>query len=254
MSDIEKIKIIDSLGQEFTLPKTFELRSEPLSKKSSLLGVAFVHGAKDVSDGMYNPRIVTVSGKIWASSDYEYNEKWDAIAEHLIKENIRIQNRGRQINCKKVQDISHDYPSNLGYHYGEVGISFLCLDPFWYSANAVQKQFSVTGSPYQFQFDVGGKVETYPLIIITNSDVNSDFTLKNITDDGREFEISDSGAVQGTEIQIDCKEGTVVRDGETNLISVFSGLFLRLLGGRTNQFEYTGANCNITFQYKNAWI
>jgi len=42
--------------------------------------------------------------------------------------------------------------------------------------------------------------------------------------------------------------------GATNLTAVFSGLFLRLLGGRTNEFKYTGADCDITIQYFEAWI
>ncbi len=250
---IEKIKIIDSIGQEFTLPKTFELRSEPSARRSELLDAAFIHGAKDVSDGMFTPRHVEVTGKIWADTDAEYNQKWDALAEHLIKENIRIQNKNRQIRLLKIVEISHDYPSKAGFHYGEVSIVFLAADPFWYSKSAQQKERTVITSPDTFQFDIGGKMETWPIITIENNADNFDFTLKNITDDNREFRIQDTGATNGTTIIIDCKAGTAMR-GATNLIAVFSGLFLKLLGGRQNSFEYTGANCDITIQYFEAWI
>jgi len=251
---IEKISIIDSLGQEYTLPKTFELRSEPIAKKSDILSLAFVHGAKDVSDGMFRPRIIEVSGKILAKSDTAYNEKWDAIAEHLIKEDIRIQNKGRQINIIKIEDISHEYPSQVNYHYGEISIRFLAIDPFWYSKTAKEKDIVITSSPKNFQFDIGGQIETFPEIKIENNADNIDFTLENTTDDERSFRIQDPNALNGTTIIVDCKEGTAIRDESNNIISVFSGLFLRLLGGRQNSFKYTGSNCKITMQYKEAWI
>jgi len=250
---IEKIKIIDSIGQEFTLPKTFELRSEPLARRSNLLDTAFIHGGKDVSDGMFTPRHIEVSGTIWAYSDAEYNAKWDALAEHLIKDNIRIQNKDRQIRLLKIVDISHEYPSKAGLHLGEVSITFLAADPFWYAKNAQQKERPVTSSPDTFQFDIGGKMETWPIITIDMNADNFDFKLENITDTNREFRIQDTGATNGSTIIIDCKAGTAMR-GATNLIAVFSGLFLRLLGGRTNEFKYTGANCDITIQYFEAWI
>jgi len=251
---IERVKIIDSLGQEYELPKTFNVRSEPVSRKSELFDIAFSHGARDVSDGCFSPRIVEISGRIWASSDSEFNTAWDALAAWLLKDDVKIKFRGRVINCKKILSIDINHPSTVPYHFGEVSIQYLALDPFWYSYSAILKQFSISTSPYTFSFDVGGNVETYPLIIVENSTLNSSFSLKNITDDNREFSVADSGAVAGTKVYIDCKEGTVERDESTNLISVFSGLFLRLLGGRENQFEYSGAACTLKFQYREAFL
>lgn len=250
---IEKIKLIDSLGQQYQLPKTFELRSDPGGRRSRALETAFVHGSKDVSDGMFREKIIEISGKIWADSDTEFNQKWDPFLEHLIKEDFRIQDKGRRINIKRVLEVTKEYPSPVNYHFGEITIAMLAEDPFWYSVNSQQKEINVTSSPKQFQFDIGGKMETWPVIIIDNNALNTDFELENTTDDERSFRILDTGALSGTTITIDCKEGTVKR-GTTDLIPVFSGLFLRLLGGRQNQFKYTGANCDITLQYFEAWI
>jgi len=250
---IEKIKLIDSIGQEFVLPDTFELSSEPSGRRSNLLDTAFIHGAKDVSDGMFTPRHIEVTGKIWADTDAEYNTKWDALAEHLIKDNIRIQHRDRQIYLLKIVGISHDYPSPMGFHYGEVSITFLAIDPFWYAKSASQKERAVTTSPDTFQFDIGGTMESYPIITFDMNADNVDFKLENITDSNREFRVQDTGALNETTVIIDCKAGTALR-GATNLIPVFTGLFLRVLGGRLNEFKYTGANCDITIQYFEAWI
>lgn len=249
----EKIKIIDAEGQEYYFPKTFELRSEPIAKRSATLDAAYVHGSMDVSDGMFGQRIVEVSGKIWASSDTEYNTKWDAIAEHLAKEDFRIQNRNRQMNIKKIESIAHDFPSKLGYPYGEVSIQLLAIDPFWYSKTEKEKSITIVPSPYEFTWGIGGKIEVYPIIIIRNYASNTDFTLRNITDSNREFRITNSSALEGTTITVDCKEGTVTRDG-TDIITSFSKMFLRLLGGRDNRFKYTGANCKIVMQYREAWL
>ena len=249
----QKIKLIDSVGQEFYLPKTFELRSEPIAKKSAILEVAYVHGAKDVSDGMFSQRVIEISGKIWAATDAEYNSKWDGLAEHLIKEDFRIQNRDRQIRIRKIEEVSHEYPSNVGYSYGVVTVRMLAVDPFWYGKTAKQKEITITSSPYQFQWDIGGKVETFPTIIITNNADNPDFKLENTTGIAREFRIQDVLNTNGTIVTVDCVNGTVKR-GTTDIIAKFSGMFLRLLGGRSNLFKYTGANATITMQYYEAWI
>ncbi len=249
----EKIKIIDALGQEYYFPKTFELRSEPIAKKSAILEVAYVHGARDVSDGMFAERIIEISGKIWANSDAEYNSKWDAIAEHLAKEDFKIQNRGRQINIRKVEEITHDYPSTRDLPFGEVTIRLLACDPFWYATTAQEKQIVITSSPYEFQWDIGGKIEVWPVIIFENNADNADFTLENITDD-REFRIQDTSNTNGTTVTVDCVNGTVKRNNSVDIISKFSGLFLRLLGGRSNHFRYTGAAVKIKMQYREAWL
>jgi len=250
---LDKLKIIDSIGQEFEMPKTFEIRNDPARRRSKLLPVAFNHGAKDVSDGMFASKMITVSGEIWAESDAAFNVKWDALAEHIVKDDIRIQNRGRQIYLKKIAGVSVTYPSTALNHVGKVSITFVAADPFWYSAASVQKQKVVTASPDSFQHDVDGLMETWPIITIVNTNDNFDFTLKNETDDDRELQIIDVAADAGTTIYIDCKNGTVLR-GTTDIISKFSGMFLRLLGGRTNEFTYTGADCVITMDYYLSWI
>ena len=250
---IEKIKLIDSIGQEFELPPKFELRSDPGGRRTQALETAFIHGAKDVSDGMFRPKIIEISGKIFATSDAAFNAAWDSFQEHLVKENFRIQDKGRQIYIKRVLEITKEYPSPVNYHYGEISIAMLAEDPFWYSASAIQKQQAVTSSPKEFQFDIGGKMETFPIILIENNAANTNFTLQNITDGNRIFQVQDSGAANGTRIEINCKTGIVLRDS-TNIIAVFSGLFLRLLGGQTNNLKYTGADCDITLQYFEAYI
>jgi hypothetical protein len=149
-------KIIDADGNEFTFPKTFNVRSEPAAKKQAVIDVAFAHGARDVSDGKMSQRVIEVSGKIWATTDADYNTAWDALATQIVKEQFKLQDRGRQINVWKVQDIQHAYPSLVNYRYGEVTLQLLCLDPFWYAIAAKTKTFSLTTSPQIFQFDAWG--------------------------------------------------------------------------------------------------
>jgi hypothetical protein len=251
----ERLKIIDSVGNEFYLPSKFEIRSEPIAKKQGLMDVAFAHGARDVSDGKMTTRTIEVTGKIWAATDAAYNTAWDNLAKEIIKENFKLQDRGRQINVLKIAEINHAFPSQVNYRYGEVSINFLCIDPFWYAVSAKSKQFGPTpGSPLDiFQFDVLGNIEVYPVITILNQANNTDFTLEAVTDGAKSFRIQDAGALTGTTIEVDCALGTVKR-GSTNIIDKFSGFFLRLLGGRENKFHYTGADCTITFNFKEAWL
>ena len=202
---------------------------------------------------MFAPKFIQVSGKIWAGSDAAYNTSWDALAEHLIKEDLRIQSRGRQIYLKRVVGLTHDYPSKVAYNYGVVTITYLAADPFWYSSSALEKEIGITSSPKLFEFEIGGKMETWPIITIENNEDNFDFTLINKTDADRTFQVEDTGAADATTIIIDCKAGTILRSS-TDLIGVFSGLFLRLMGGQTNEFSYTGGDCDITMQYFESWI
>ena len=157
------------------------------------------------------------------------------------------------MNIKKVEGISHEFPSTVGYPYGEVSIRLLATDPFWYAKNARSKEITISASPHEFTWGIGGKIEIYPILIFYNQASNTDFTLRNITDSNREFRITDSNALSGTTITVDCKEGTAMR-GSSDIISSFSKLFVRLLGGRDNRFRYTGANCKITMQYREAWL
>jgi hypothetical protein len=249
----EKLKIIDSNGNEYYLPKTFEVRADPSAKKSNLMETAFSHGARDVSDGMQQPRTIEVSGKIWADTDAAYNLAWDALAKELLKENFKLQDRGRQINILKVIGVGHLFPSLRDLPYGEVSLQLLAVDPFWYSATTKTKVFNITSSPYVFQFDVAGNADTFPSILIENNANNIDFTLEHTTDSERKFRVQDAQALSGTEISVDCAVGSIARDG-TDIISKFSGLFLRLLGGRENKMKYTGAACILTIQYREAYL
>lgn len=249
----ERLKIIDSVGNEFYLPSKFEIRSEPVAKKQALMEIAFAHGARDVSDGKMTTRIVEVTGKLWAATDAAYNVAWDNLAKEIVKENFKLQDRGRQINVLKTSEINHAFPSQVDYRYGEVSINFLCIDPFWYAISAKMKQFVITSTPTDFQFDVLGNIEVYPVITILNQANNTDFTLEAVTDGGKSFRIQDAGALNGTTVEVDCAAGTAKR-GSINIIDKFSGFFLRLLGGRENKFTYTGAACTITIFYHEAWL
>ncbi len=247
-------KLIDADGNEFYLPKTFNIRSEPASKKQSLMDIAFAHGARDVSDGKMTTRVIEISGKIWADTDIEFNAAWDALAVQILKEGFKLQDRGRQINVWKVQDIQLSYPSKAPRRFGEVALQFLCLDPFWYAIVEKEKEFSMTTSPQIFEFEVLGNVETHPVITIANLADNADFKLKSITDGNAEIRIQDASALSGTEIVIDSPAGTVMRDEDFDIISAVTGRFPRLLGGRPNQFEYTGAAATITVTFREAWL
>jgi phage-related protein len=249
----EKLKIIDSNGNEYYLPKTFEVRADPSAKKSNLMETAFSHGARDVSDGMLQPRTIEVSGKIWANTDAAYNLAWDALAKELLKENFKLQDRGRQINILKVIGVNHAFPSLRDLPYGEVSLQLLAVDPFWYAITTKTKVFNITSSPYIFQFDVAGNSDTFPLIKILNGASNTDFKLEHTTDSERELRVQDAQALINTEIVVDCSVGSVTRDG-TDIISKFSGLFLRLLGGRENRMKYIGAACTLTIQCREAYL
>lgn len=251
---IEKLKIIDAGDNELSLPRGFNIKAEPVGRRTSVLEVAYSHGGRDLSDGCFTPRRVEIAGKLWAHSDDDFNEKWDSLAFILVQENIRIKYRGRLIHAVRAEDISLVYPSQVGFHFGEVVVSYLCVDPFWYALQTKTVDVSTGGtSPYNINLTPLGNIEVFPEIKITSYDDNASFSLRNVTDGEREFTFEDAGVGDGSIVEINCKTGEVALDGDSAIAS-FSGMFLRLLPGRENTLRYTGAEAKIEIFYREAWL
>ena len=251
---IERPKLIDSVGNQLELPKTFNVRGIPVGRRTSVLDIAYSDGGKDYSDGCFTPRRVEISGRLWATSESEFNEKWDQLAAFLAKENLKIQYRGRYINTIRVEEINHSDPLPVNYHYSDITLRFLCVDPFWYELISKSVVVETQGaSPLNIVVPVSGTVPVFPEIKITNNADNISLSLKNASDGDRGFEFEDTGALSGTIISVNCRTGTVTLDGN-NKIASFSGLFLRLLAGQDNTLVYTGSSAKIEIFYREAWL
>jgi len=251
---MDRPKLIDSVGNELELPKTFNVRSAPVGRRTAVLEAAYSDGAKDYSDGCFTPRRVEISGNLWAATAEEYNAKWDELAAFLVRENLRIQYLGRVIYTKRVEQINYTDPVAADIYFGKVALTFLCTDPFWYKLITQTKIYETGGtSPYQMVFAVDGNVPIFPRIKITNLANNTSFSFKNSSDGNRQFTFADAAALNGTVVDIDCAKGTVLL-GTASKIESFSGLFLRLLGGQDNTIVYTGANAKIEIFFREAWL
>jgi phage-related protein len=248
------LAIVDQEDNIYYLPENFLIKTIPMSKQYETLKLAFAHGAKDISDHKTKERAIELSGAIYAETDEEYRTIWDEIVQRFNQEDFYLRAGTRQILIKKTLDMPETYPGAFRLRRGDFTIMLMALDPFWYKTTSEVKELEAASSPYQFTFYNGGTVETRPIIRIDNIENNTDFTLTANTDNDRELRIQDPSALAGTYIEINCKEGTVMRGGSNNIIQYFSGLFLRLLHNRDNNFTYEGAEATLKFTYFWAWL
>jgi len=251
---ITRPKLIDSIGNELELPQTFNVRAIPVGRRTSILDIAYSDGGRDYSDGCFTPRRVEISGQLWALTDAELNDKWDALATFLARENLKIQFRGRYINTVRVEEISHSDPSRVDYHISNVALRFLCVDPFWYALSSKTVLVETGGvSPLDINVTVAGNIPVFPEVRITNNADNVSLSLKNSSDGDRGFTFADPAALSGTVLIVNSRTGAVTLDG-SDKISAFSGIFVRLLGGVDNTLVYTGASAKVEVFYREAWL
>jgi phage-related protein len=124
-------------------------------------------------------------------------------------------------------------------------ISFVCLcpDPYYYYETGNTDTQNIAASPTLFSINNPSDFFVFPVIEITNTANNPSLQLKNITDNDRSFNYVDAAFLNGDVLTVDCVAGTVFK-GIVNSIGYFAGNFIRLLP-ENNEFEYTGANCQI---------
>lgn len=248
-----RLKLIDSAENEYIFPKGFSIIDIPTQKRSSVVQVAYTHGAKDIGDGKIAERIIKITGKLWENTQTEFFITWSNIIRELSKENFQLEYFGKRINIIRTINIAEAFDERLWYPFSTIEFDCLAVDPFWYSVDKTIKQFTASSSPYFFSFTSIGNIESFPIIKVKNNANNFDFKIYNMSDAESYFRLQDSGATAGKEIIIDCKAGTVKRDG-TDVIQYFSGEFIKVLGGRENQIKYEGANANIAIEYYEAYL
>ena len=251
---MDTLKIIDSQSNEYTFDESFGIVSSPFSVRNKSSQRAFSHGAKDVSDGMVDKRIVEVRGQIWGDTISSYNSKMDDFYEALYKQDQKLyKDANRYLNVKKATVITPRLAANNFPRLSNVVIKFFCEDPFWYSVSKTEYNESITETPHEWNVENQGIVEVHPIITITNDGSYASLSLKNKTDDNALFTYDDSNLASGASVVIDCQEGTVLRS-TTDTIRYLTGSFLRLLKG-VNTLEITGlTNASVEVEFYRRWL
>jgi len=238
----------DKDNNTLSFPPKFYVRSESISRRSSLVQLPFSNLSKETSDGCFNPRRIDVTGIIYAADETEALTLLDAIHAFSNKRGLELWYKGRRIKIDKLLESSLQDTGKKGFLYN-VSISYQAGDPFWYGEE-IEEVFNLGGMyGHEHSIEVGGTADTFPVITLMMAD-SGDYISLNIN--GMQCGLSYSLAVDDV-VVIDCYNGTVKVNGE-NAIAYFSGVFPRLLGGQNNSIQYTGPDCLVSIKYSEAYI
>lgn len=231
----------------YTFPTGFKLDTMPISKRAKVNAVAYSDVSANLGDKRYQPRYITITGKLYAASDGSFQSKWDDLVLALSWEDFYLRDGDWQIPISQVIKISPESDDGLRKRFEEIEIELLALHPFWIHKDSSSKQEVCTSMPQQFVVNNSGNYLVYPVISIVADANNYSMSLKNVTDNDAIFSYIDTGFQTGDELIVDCQEGMVELD-DVNTIRYFEGQFLRLLPGN-NTLEYDGDDATITITW-----
>jgi len=248
----------------YEFPSGCELVEESWEKRLDTEMRAYQNGAVLIGDEMVKPRIITVHGIFNATTiNTTYGATLLANLKEMKKQcytqDLRLY-PGSQYTDEfyYVECLSFE-PTFLGMTEAvEVWIDFQCSDPFrYYKDETTDSETGITSSPHTYTVTNGGDIEVYPVITFTGGASTSLTKLKvaNAQDGNKYFEVS-TAIGDGDEIEVDCEEGTVKKNG-TSTISNFTGSFLKLASGDnsiTLTLTGTVGTCQCDFVFRKRWL
>ena len=232
----------DADGNTLYFPSKFYVRSESISRRSSLVQLPYSNLSKETADGCFNPRRIDVSGILYAEDEATARELVDSVHAFSHKKGLELWYKGRRIRIDKLLESSIQDNGKKGFLFN-VSIGFQAGDPFWYSE---EKQIIPTSNPYEFT--ISGTADTFPKITITMSSSASALTVEV---NGRSCQFS-APLVANDVLEIDSYYGTIKLNG-ADAIRNFSGFFPKLNPG-DNAIEVFGGSCSIIIAYSEAYV
>ncbi len=224
------------------LPAKFYVRSESISRRSSLVQLPYSDLSKETADGCFNPRRVDVSGILYAEDEATALALVDSVHAFSHKKGLELWYKGRRIRIDKLLESTIQDNAKKGFLYN-VSIGFVAGDPFWYSE---EKEIIPTSNPYEFE--INGTADTFPIIQVTMLG-SASLLILEVNERSCQF---NTPLIQNDILEIDSYQGTVKLNGE-DAIKNFSGLFPKLNPGE-NTFEISGGSGSVVINYSEAYI
>lgn len=232
----------DADSNILSFPSKFYVRTESISRRSSLVQLPYSDLSKDTADGCFNPRRIDVSGILYAEDEATARALVDSIHAFSSKKDLELWYKGRRIRIDKLLESTIQDNGKRGFLYN-ISIGFQAGDPFWYSE---EKEIIPTSNPYEFEIE--GTADTFPTILVTMLGSASSLTLKL---NGQTCEFN-APLYQNDILEIDSCHGTVKLNGD-DAIKNFSGLFPKLNPGE-NTIEVSGGSGSVVINYSEAYI
>jgi hypothetical protein len=254
------IKIVKD-AYEFEFSTNWTIKGIGWGRRSDLTQRAFAPGAVDKSDGEIKDNIITLSGMIENENILLFVTEKSLTYTALLKQDFKLfisinESYLNYWHVKKVLDVKEEWIEGQDYTAAQYEVTFLLSDPYAYYHTDDSTTITVDSSPKSGTVTNNGIVPDYPVITITADATITSLVIENETDvpegasDGLQFQYLDNNFVGTDVLIIDCKKGTVERDG-TNTIRYFSGSFLKLLPG-SNTITVTcqtSGSTTVKFEY-----
>lgn len=235
------IKLKNSSNAEiYEFPSGCELVEESFDFREDTESKAYADGAIIVGDEKLEPRILTVQGIFDVSC---VNSTYGAtLATNLkeLKQQVRESTKS-EVRLYPGDQFPDEYYIVKALHGEprflemleavEISIDFLCADGYRHYKDETIDTHDFVASPDADTIANDGDVEVYPVITITGgaSTSTTNIRILNANDSSKYFDYSGT-ITTGDVIEIDCKEGTVTKNGSSDMAN-WLGSFLNLASG-----------------------
>jgi len=248
--------ITDANGNAYSYPTTFQISKCSLNASTNMLKYAYGSGGKQVGDGFYNYRLITIEGALIEDNPTTF----ESSLRTLVSASLRggqlqiISDKVNRYIQVKVPDI--DYEWEFFQISKTLSIIFIAEFPFWQDVTALSSVNVMTGNG---TFTVDGSGSDYlmmPVITVAADqgvDVPS-IKITNMSDGGMSFYYNDSQFTAGSTLVIDSAAGTVKLNSNDRRISLLSNSVFLRLQPMSNSFAYEGAACTITVAWRRLYI
>jgi hypothetical protein len=248
--------LVSPEGATYNFPPSFWIKGNGWGLTSNLKNIAFAHGGKDTADGYLESRTILVEGALRADSVAALETAERAFCQAVLaggklyrsddSVNRYITVKGAKADTQYIGDYLLEKPA---------AVSFICEYPFWVDASETS-QTEVVADGDDFTVDFSGadtvgwaRVEIY-------ADQGADLpsiSLRNMNDGGARFILNDPLFVQGDIVEIDGYEGTVKRNGNTDMEYVIECKFPRLQA-MTNTLLYEGGAATLIIYFRKVYL
>lgn len=238
---------------DYTFPnQTFELQEIPLESNIQEDSIPRRNGTV-IQTPYLKARSLKVVGLIHSSSVETSHSQLLAMQKALLVGEGNFQYRSdRYIKCY-TKKVTPDSKEGTDRAVMEVTIQMVAQNPYFYSAGVSISdiQTPVKGTTLSFSINNQGDVFSEPIykICATSGAINDDISVTNLTNNKT---LRFRGIIaNGLTLEINAEELTVLNNGVDGL-SNFEGDFITLAAG-TNSFQFVGATCRFTTEYKKRW-
>lgn len=197
----------------------------------------------------YGDKSLSLNGKIYGATQTAARTAFDAFIQAITNGEKDLYLYDDRLIRGFLSSQDNDYIAAM--RVMKFSLKFTAQKPFHYFIQRYRSQQAISASPTTFTVTNNGSVTSKPDIrfVAGGSNITS-CILENLTT-GQIFSFT-STVIAGNTLQINCDEAYVLNNAVESL-QYFVGDFLYLNPG-ANQIKFTGSNCTIKFDTRDAWL